>query len=499
MTDHGYCGSPAADCGMKRITKRSSLLPLLVLGMIVLLATSAMAGDILYQDNFKDVPDGQLPEDFFVTGGRWEVQEGRLIGQSASFANGQIVFGDSTWTDYEIEATITFLSTEGPSRWAALMYRGPMRGGSPYYLYTIRQNAAASNGVELAYRTPAEQWNVHLTKSWNAPIEIGRPYSIRAFVYETGAVYFFEGEQIIETETLVQKPSGTVGFITNGTRIAIENVVVRTLGEEKMASLPRIVRGVTPVATNVRAAAVPLVIAHRGASGVAPENTITAFQLAADIGSDLIELDVHKTRDGHLVVIHDATVDRTAKGTYRGAIANLTLEQIRSLDAGGWKSLQTRGERVPTLEEALLSTDGQAMFLIENKVTGLEREIAEVIRSTGMQNNVVFQSFDASSVKTFRGIMPEVPAGVLFGNPGIHDDVDRAAALVEQALRANASVVAVNYGAVTPAFVRYVQARGLNVWTWTVNQEADMRRMLDAGVDGIITDYPERLKALMDT
>lgn len=468
---------------------------LLLIGLMLMYAVpTPAAGEILYQSDFAAVPNGTLPEGFRVMGGTWSVQDGRLVGHSPSWVNGQVVFGDPGWTDYEIEATVTFLAADEPTRWAALMYRGPERATIPYYLFTIRQGAGATNGLELAYRTPSDQWNVHLTKAWNEPIEIGRAYELRVLVHGTAAVYFLDGERVLETESLIQKESGTVGFVTNGTRIAVDEITVRALSEEEMALIPRTVRGVAPEQAG---ATVPLVIAHRGASGVEPENTIVAFERAMEVGSDLIELDVHRTRDGHLVVIHDGTVDRTAKGMITGAVSNLTLEQIKSLDAGIWKSLRRRGTQVPTLEEALRSANGQAIFLVENKASGIEQQIADVIKATGMQRNVVYQSFDANSVRTFRSIMPEVPAGVLFGSPGIADDIDRANTMIETTLASNAQVVAVNYGAVTPTFVRYIQARGLNVWAWTVDGQNDMQRMIDAGVDGIITNYPEVLKDLL--
>lgn len=466
-----------------------------VLLALSLLTPSALADGVLYHSDFASVPDGRLPEGFRVAGGTWEVRDGRLIGQSPSWVNGQILFGDPEWTNYEIEATLTFLAADEPTRWAALMYRGPQRGGAPYYLFTIRQGANAANGLELAFRTPAEQWNVHITRAWHEPIELGRPYHLRVLVFGTAAVYFLDGERMIETEALIQRPAGTIGFVTNGTRIAVDNITVKELDEKAMAEIPRTARGVVP--KQAAGTTVPLVIAHRGASGVEPENTVAAITKAVEIGVDLIEIDVHRTRDGHVVVMHDATVDRTAKGAYTGPIADLTLEQIKSLDAGIWKSVLRRGERVPTLEEALLSGDGNAIFLVENKATGIERDIAEAIRRTGMQKNVVFQSFDPNSVRAFRTLMPDVPAGVLFGAPQIDDDVERAATMVDTALKANASIVAVHYGAVTPAFVRYIQARGLNVWVWTVDGESDMRRMIEAGVDGIITNYPEILNTVL--
>lgn len=458
-------------------------------------AVPAEAARILYQSDFASVPDGGLPEGFVVRTGSWEVRGGRLIGQSASQVNGQIIFGDPAWTNYAIEATITFLSANEPTRWAAVMYRGPETGRVPFYLFTIRQGANATNGLELAYRTPSETWNVLITASWTSPIEIGRPYHVRVLVHDTAAVYFLDGVKVIETATLVQRPAGPVGFVTNGTRIAVDNVIVRELEEEELAMMPNVRRGTVP---DTAGPSVPLVIAHRGASGVEPENTVAAMKRAVEVGADLIEIDVQRTLDGQLVVIHDATVDRTAKGAYTGPVAGLTLEQIKTLDAGAWKNPQRRGERVPTLEEALRSVEGNAIFLIENKVTGIERDIAEVIRRTGTQRNVVFQSFDPNSVRAFRALMPEVPAGVLFGNPGIADDAERAAMMVETALKANAQFVAVNYGAVTPQFVRYIQARGLNVWVWTVDAASDMRRMIEAGVDGIITNYPEILREVLN-
>lgn len=469
---------------------------LVLLATLVLMgAAVSAAGEVLYQSDFASVPNGKLPEGFRVLGGTWSVQDGRLVGWSPSWVNGQIVFGDPTWENYEVEATVTFLSADEGTRWAALMYRGPAQGRAPYYLFTIRQNAAATNGLELAYRTADDQsWQVHMTKAWHQPIEIGRPYKLRVLVHERSAVYFFEGERVLETERLITEPAGTVGFVTNGTRIAVDEIVVRSLDSEAMALLPRTVRGVTPQQAG---SLVPLVIAHRGASGTEPENTIPAISRAMEVGADLIEIDVHLTKDGHVVVIHDATVNRTAKGAYTGNVKDLTLEQIKELDAGMWKSLRRRGTQVPTLEEALLAADGEAIFLIENKASGIERQIAEIIRKTGMERNVVYQSFDANSVRTFRTLMPEVPAGVLFGNPGTTDDVERAQNMIRTALRSNAQVVAVNYGAVTPEFVRYIQARGLNVWVWTVNGQGDMERMIQAGVDGIITDYPEILRELL--
>src|SRR5690554_2193883 len=139
---------------------------LLMTTLVLALVATAGAGEVLYQSDFASVPNGKLPEGFRVLDGTWYVQDGRLIGSSPAWVNGQIVFGEEDWDNYEIEATVTFLSAAESTRWAALMYRGPVTGRAPYYLFTIRQNAAATNGLEMAYRTPGDDaWNVHLTKA----------------------------------------------------------------------------------------------------------------------------------------------------------------------------------------------------------------------------------------------------------------------------------------------------------------------------------------------
>lgn len=462
--------------------------------MLIFCLSTVAAQEILYDSNFQDVPDGELPSGFRTAGGTWAVQSGRLVGESASHVNGQVVFGDAEWSSFEMEATIRYLSAASSTRWAAAIYRAPEHGGSDYFLFTIRYNAAANNGMELAYNTPGDTWNVHLTTAWHEPLQLNRPYHLRVVAHDTRAVYYFEGEKVLETDFLITNPAGTLGFVTNGTKIAVEDVVVRTLSDEQIGEMERrSARGATPTIRQTGVGPAPLVIAHRGASGVRPENTMAAFQLAADLGADLIETDTYLSADGHVVLMHDANVNRTTTGPYTGAITNLTLEQIRTLDAGSWKSPEFRGEKVPTLEEALSELQGEAMFLVENKQTGIESHIARVIRDTGMERSVVFQSFDADSVKAFRQLMPDVPAALLFSDPKIENEVDRAATLLSQALEAGAQVVAVNHGAISPGFVRYIQNRGLSVWTWTVNSENDMRRVLAAGVNGIITDYPERL------
>lgn len=237
----------------------------------------------------------------------------------------------------------------------------------------------------------------------------------------------------------------------------------------------------------------PLVIAHRGASGVAPENTMASFEQAVRFGADMIELDVHGSRDGNLVVIHDSMTMRTARGNSQGAVADLTLEQLKTLDVGVWKGPQFAGERIPTLDEVLTAFRGRAVVLIELKARGIEERVAQIIHDTGMEDGVVLQSFDAESMRVMRGLLPEVRMGVLYRDIWITDPAGRGRRIAEQTLGVGASFAGMNFGAISPELVGVLKNGGVDVFAWTADDDWVFERLMEAGVDGIITNYPERL------
>ena len=154
-----------------------------------------------------------------------------------------------------------------------------------------------------------------------------------------------------------------------------------------------------------------LVIAHRGASAAAPENTLAAFRLAADLGADGVELDVRRTVDGQLVVIHDASVDRTTGGT--GRVGALTLDQLRRFDAGRKFGPPFRGERIPLLSQVFEVLGGRLLVDVEVKAAGVEAAVLDLIRKTQMVDSVLISSFDAQVVAHVRDLAPEMPAGLL--------------------------------------------------------------------------------------
>jgi len=248
-------------------------------------------------------------------------------------------------------------------------------------------------------------------------------------------------------------------------------------------------RAVTPSVGPIR----PLVIAHRGASGVAPENTMACFEQAVKFGVDMIELDVHGSKDGNLIVIHDSSTARTARGNPQGAVADLTLAQLKMLDAGVWKGPGFAGERIPTLDEVLAAFKGRALFLIELKARGIEEKAAQAIREAGMEASVMLQSFDAESVRIVHGLLPDTPAGVLYRDTWILDPAGRGRRIAEQAREVGASFAGLNVGAVSTELVRILKSGGLDVFAWTADDDWVFAHLIEAGVDGIITNYPERL------
>jgi len=235
-------------------------------------------------------------------------------------------------------------------------------------------------------------------------------------------------------------------------------------------------------------------IAHRGASGHAPENTLAAFDKAVEMKADFFELDVQMSKDGHLVVIHDTTVDRTTDGT--GRVKDLTLEELKRLDAGSWFGPEFAGERIPTLEEVLDRYRGKIGILIEIKepslYPGIEEKVAKALEERNMHRpkngKVIVQSFGHETVKNFHRILPSVPVGVLLSYGDYPDGVtdEELAAFADYADYVNPSQLLVDEN-----LVRRIHSLGMKITPYTIRTQEEADRMIAAGVDGIITDFPE--------
>jgi len=237
----------------------------------------------------------------------------------------------------------------------------------------------------------------------------------------------------------------------------------------------------------------PWVIAHRGASAVAPENTMAAFRRAVEMGAECIETDLHLSRDGRLIILHDATLERTTSGN--GLVKNHTLNELRQLDAGRWYSESFAGERLPTIEE-LLDFAGPADLSLYLEIKGgagygVERAVISALRGRKEAKAAVVLCFDASVLERIHQLDRLLMTGLLFESDG--ED------MVIEAVRVGARQIGPRGDCVTPGLVEDAHRRGLKVIAWTVNEAAQMRALAAAGVDGIITNYPDRLIAVRDT
>jgi len=249
-------------------------------------------------------------------------------------------------------------------------------------------------------------------------------------------------------------------------------------------------------------------LAHRGASSLAPENTIEAFRLALEAGAGGLELDVHMTRDGHIVVIHDATVDRTTSGT--GAVSEMTIHELRGPDAGfnftpdggPTRPYRGRGSRVPTLEEVLREFPGVAVNIdIKAGLPGIEAAVLGVVRMTNALDRVLVVSTPHATVKRFRRISGgHVSTGASRWETGIFYLLSRLH--LEWLARPDYDALQVppihrGIPLVTPRLIAAAHRRGVRVDVWTINQADEMRRLLDLGVDVIMTDRPGTLAEVL--
>lgn len=238
----------------------------------------------------------------------------------------------------------------------------------------------------------------------------------------------------------------------------------------------------------------PFVIAHRGASGEAPENTMAAFDLAIRQGADVIELDVHVTADSALIVMHDFAVDRTTDG--HGLIKDLKLADVRSLDASARSSLATAAQQVPTLDEVLDWAHGRVPVAIEVKsgpirYAGIESKIAQRIAHHSMADEVVVISFDHSLLLRMKKVDRRIATGVLY-----------ACAPVEPstlAMAAHADVLLPHWADLNGAMVEDAHECGLAISTWAVDDERDIGWVVSLGVDAVATNFPERMARIVKT
>ena len=218
-------------------------------------------------------------------------------------------------------------------------------------------------------------------------------------------------------------------------------------------------------------------IGHRGARAYEPENTLRSFKKAVEMGVDAVELDVRKTKDGQLVVIHDTDVKRTTDG--EGLVSKLTLKEIKGFSA-------EKGEKIPTLTEALDFLDKKVKIVVELKEAGVEEQVLVEVREHGLRKNVVLVSFLEDALRRVRELDKEVETGLIYvrhKNP------------VKAALDLEASYLLPLYRFTHTANVQKAHENGLKVIVWTINKPEEVAEYVKKGVDGIASDKPDILMA----
>jgi len=236
----------------------------------------------------------------------------------------------------------------------------------------------------------------------------------------------------------------------------------------------------------------PLGVAHRGASKEAPENTLAAFRLALHLGAEAVECDARRTRDGHVVVIHDDMVDRTTDG--RGAVESHTLSEIRGLDAGRWFGAEFAGERIPLLAEVLEAVRGKALVKLEIKNdpvphVGIEQQIVDTVRGLGMEDEVFVMSFDHECVRAVHALAPRLTTGILYAG--------RLVDAPHAAQAAGADALCVHRGYLSPRDVDRAHTAGLGFFVWTVDDEETLRRCVACEVDGVTSNDTRLMRRVL--
>ena len=249
----------------------------------------------------------------------------------------------------------------------------------------------------------------------------------------------------------------------------------------------------------------PLIIAHRGASGEAPENTMVAFKLAWELGADGIEGDFHLTRDGHIVAIHDKDTNKVTKGKNKLIVKKTSLKELQGLDVGSWKNEKYSKARIPTLEDVIDSLPEGKKFFIEIKCgTEIMKPLIKVIdlkvkERPILKTNISFISFDKDVIKSCRTQWPDIEANYLESYKKIKGiskwapNENEVFRLLKLSLASGIGTQA-NKEVLNPKFIKRLRLNQLSFHCWTINDVETARHFRDLGVDSITTDFPKRIR-----
>ncbi|GGS65490.1 hypothetical protein GCM10010222_02200 [Streptomyces tanashiensis] len=446
-------------------------------------AAPAVKGERVVVEDFSGAG---LPDGWKAAGGDWKVEGGRLVGAPGGGGQpGRIVFGRHL-TDFRLETTARIgggarlggggsaARTGSAAPWVALGVDVPASGAAPWSVGALRGGAAPGGLLEFARRTDRDTWDVTDKAALPAAAGGDRDVRLAVEVHGTRARWFLDGREALRTSRLTRTADGGQALLVDGARVSFDDVRVTKLGANPL---------LRPVGSPMA------VIAHRGASSAAPENTLVSDEVARRGGAEWIENDVQPSKDGVPYVLHDTDVDRTTDGT--GPIRSLTAAEVDALDAGSWFGPAYAGARVPTLAaqlDDLRRRGGNMLLEIKGRHSRAEvARIVEEVRDHGMAGRVVVQSFDVDALKYTRALAPELPLGLL------RTELDPDPVAVARELGLSTYNPPAGELLAHPGLAKSLHAAGVAVTVWTVDDATRWNSLEALGTDGIITNRPAEL------
>ena len=241
----------------------------------------------------------------------------------------------------------------------------------------------------------------------------------------------------------------------------------------------------------------PIGIAHRGFSGMAPENTLISFAKALECKPDAVECDIHLSSDGYLMIIHDGTLERTTSG--HGKVGKKSYAELRKLDAGSWFSPKFMGEKIPILEELIELTKGKIELCIELKGKGTARKAVSMIEQFDIMDQVALFSFWPEEIMHAKQLNPRIPTLLLRYYLDLQEPVTlKPVDIAREVLAADANILGINKEIITPDLIQTMHHRAITVSAYTVNTIDVMKTLIQWDVDGIVSDYPDLLMKILN-
>jgi len=445
------------------------------------------------EENFSAPPSGGLPEGWRALAGEWRVVDAGLQ-VDAGAGEARLLVSDGPWRAVSISLRVHGVeSAAGDARFAVAF--GIEDGGrGRWHRVGVGQRPARSTAFEYSVRD-GDAWRVRGHGRRSDARDGANGSSLRVDACP-GRVRLWTGDELVFESAFARDfQPGAVGLVASGCRLVVDEVRVAALADDVARALA-IDYG--PV-RRVRA------IAHRGSSRRAPENTLVAARLGIEDGADGVEFDVYRSADGHIVLLHDETLLRTTNfrevfpDRENAALASMTLDDLRRLDAGSWKAAEYRGEPIPTLAEMFDLLRGKATPVVEIKPGEIGRDVARAIRAAGMSGEVFVQSFAAQAIRDVRAELPEATTGFLTADRFSADAVVRAREHVRVAREVGANAVVCDHQLVVPEYVDEVHRRAMGLWVWTVDDPFLIETIVRLGVDGIISNVPAEVVRLNAT